>query len=149
MKLRQLILGLQRHRLFRRPEPFTSPGQLILWWELRRIPYNLIVGFTGVVTCISSVLLIVLPEAAAQHKAVSEVQLGSPFLGVISILVYGVAANVCYTAGWSTELLVKLVWGDRAKAYGEIVFTLGLLFSVGLTLLPLLVVLGLMVVKAL
>ena len=50
-------------------------------------------------------------------------------------------ANVCYTGGWLAELAVRSARGLEAGRFGEITFTLGILFSVALTSLPALVVL--------
>jgi hypothetical protein len=50
---------------------------------------------------------------------------------------YGVMANVCYTLGWVAEVLARRVWGDSAAGFGQISFTLGVLFSVLLTVSPL------------
>ncbi len=54
---------------------------------------------------------------------------------LVGVIVYGITANLCYTLGWTTEL----IW--RGLAGGEIdlrrkVFRRGMIFSVGLTLLP-------------
>jgi hypothetical protein len=139
-RLRRLVQRLQGRRLFRRPETFAGSAQLILWWELRRLPHNLIVGFAGIVACAGILAIAIVHERLHPQAAIKE-DIGSPFLGLGLIFLYGILANVCYTAGWTTELVARAVWGDRATAYGEIVFTLGLFFSVALTLFPLLVVL--------
>ncbi len=39
--------------LFRRDVSITSTRAAIGWWETRRIPYNLIVGSAGILTCIA------------------------------------------------------------------------------------------------
>ena len=113
-----------------------TPWQIILWWEKRRLPYNLIVGATGLLVC---VLLFAI-------AAFSERQFGEPIgipdpplFGVIAILLYGVAANFCYTGGWLAELLVEGIWKESAKNLGQNAFVFGLLFSVALTLLPVII----------
>ena len=35
--------------MFGRAEDGRSLGKVVLWWEIRRIPFNLIVGFYGIV----------------------------------------------------------------------------------------------------
>lgn len=115
-----------------------SPGsdsfwEILGWWELRRIPYNLIVGGVGVVSC--GVILAV----AAIGSELFDEPLGlpdPPIIAVFVILAYGVAANVCYSGGCIAEWLVRKVWRERAGAFGEISFVLGGLFSILLTLAP-------------
>jgi hypothetical protein len=64
------------------------------------------------------------------------------------IAAYGLAANVCYSFGWGIELALKRIMGDRAPLIGPALFRQGLAFSVGLTLLPILLVSGVWVVRA-
>ena len=59
-----------------------------------------------------------------------------PFFAFIGIILYGVMANVCYTGGWVTELIVKKIWPDQSEQFGSLSFTLGLVFAVILTLFP-------------
>jgi hypothetical protein len=61
---------------------------------------------------------------------------GSPFFAMVAVIVYGIMANICFTAGWILELLSRRIWGSRAEAFGEIAFTWGTLGSVLLTLVP-------------
>jgi hypothetical protein len=56
--------------------------EVILWWEIRRIPYNIVMGFIGYL---------------------------SFYIGYVTIplvyLVIGLALNILYTFGWMIELL--------------------------------------------
>lgn len=101
---------------------------LLTWWEARRMAYNVIVGGTGLFTLLVIRLISLLPPG-----------LPSP-LDWRPVLAYGVIANVCYTFGWATEALAQRIWGDRCPAIGPALFRQGLAFSVGLTLLPILVI---------
>ena len=47
-------------------------------------------------------------------------------------------ANVCYTFGWAIEAAAQRLWGDRCPPLGPALFRQGVAFSVGLTLLPIL-----------
>ena len=62
-----------------------------------------------------------------------DVDFGSPFL---TMIFYALAANICYTLGWITELL--WAWGDTAQTekMRPKVFRFGLIFSASVTLLP-------------
>lgn len=116
-----------------RPSGGDSLWEILRWWELRRIAYNVVVGGVGMVTC-----ALILSAAAIASEVFNE-PLGlpdPPIIAVFGILAYGIAANVCYTGGWVAEWMVRKIWRERAGAFGEISFVLGLLFSILLTLVP-------------
>lgn len=60
----------------------------------------------------------------------------SPLFAIAGVLLYGIIANVCYTGGWITELLVARFWRADRSRFGPIAFTLGTGFSVFATLVP-------------
>jgi hypothetical protein len=116
-----------------RPSAGDSFWEIFCRWELRRLPYNLIVGSVGV---LSSGVILVLAAIASE---IFNEPLGlpdPPILAVFGVIAYGIAANVCYTGGWLTEWVVRKVWRERAGVFGEISFVLGVVFSVLLTLVP-------------
>lgn len=82
--------------------------EIILWWELRRIPYNIIMYFMGLL---------------------------SFYLGYVSIplvyLIIGFGLNVLYTLGWIIELLfiTRLKEKDRRINYPKYAFISYLTFS--------------------
>jgi hypothetical protein len=102
------------------------PWDAIAWWEIRRIPFNLLVLAIGLVS--GSIVAF-----AGSRLFGPDANLGNPFIG---IMLYGLAANFCYTLGWITELLWG--WGDTAQTESirPKVFRVGLVFSASLTLLP-------------
>ncbi len=110
--------------LFPEPTLRRSPGAVIGWWERRRPLYNAVVGATGVVTI--SVL-------SAALGPIRFLQPGT----WIGITAYGVAANLCYSLGAPTELLLERWLGRRTYGLGPALFRYGLIYSVGLTLFPL------------
>jgi hypothetical protein len=105
------------------------PWDAIAWWEKRRILFNLAVLAAGVV----SVLVI---ELIGSHLARLGEDVEEPIGILVGVIGYAVAANVCYSLGWITELLWS--WGDttRTEAFRPKIFRMGLGFSVVLTLLP-------------
>ena len=109
------------------------PGAIIRWWEARRIPFNLIVGGSGVASLGIISLISILPPSAHGFSI--------PFLGIVA---YGVLANLCYSLGPATELLIEKLSGGKILPTGPLLLRAGLTFSVGLTLvLPvILVVIG-------
>lgn len=119
--------------LCRREEPIRSAKDAIGWWEARRVTYNLIVGSAGIVSSIVAIIVI----------------LGSSFLGngdfdlpdppifaVFGVILYAIAANICFTGGWLTELVVRKIWPHEADRFATLSLSLGLIFSVLLTLTP-------------
>jgi hypothetical protein len=106
------------------PPTHKSLGGIIRWWESRRLPYNLIVGGTGVVSFTFAMLMSHLPP---------DPKVGPPWA---LPLVYGIAANLCYLAGPLLEALAETIWGRKLLPIGPALFRIGLTFSVCLTLLP-------------
>jgi hypothetical protein len=113
----------------------SNPGvwQTISWWEVRRIPYNLLVGAAGFVTCAVSLVTGLLCE----HFLGDPIGIPNPpIFAFFAVVAYGIMANVCYTGGWAAELLVQRIWPEEGQAFGRISFFLGLTFSILLTLVP-------------
>jgi hypothetical protein len=105
------------------------PWDAIVWWEIRRVPYNLLVGLLGVFTFI--VIELIGSHFVSPGEDVEE-PLGV-FLGVIA---YGILANIFYTLGWISELLWSGGDTTRTEAMRRKVFWVGVIFSAVLTLLP-------------
>jgi hypothetical protein len=116
-------------RVLNRESAATTPGQVILWWEARRVPYNMVVGLVGFLSV--AVLLALGPRVAQPDEP-----LFSPFFLFGGILVYGVAANTCYTAGWIIELAIRKLGAESTDKFAQNAFKSGLLFSCLLTSLP-------------
>lgn len=116
--------------LYPLPDFRRTPLSTVRWWESRRLVFNKAVGTAGLVTLAGVSLLAALPPYSAG--------LVLPQL-LVGAVVYGIAANGCYTLGWIVELLARRAWGRSAPDLGPLLFRQGLIFSVGLTLLPLLV----------
>ena len=113
--------------LFPLPDVRRSPGTLLLWWERRRPVYNAMVGGAGIITMGVLRMLELLP----------------PHLGFTVpwqlVVLYGVLANLCYSLGFAFEILLHRLWGEQVLPAGPVLFRQGLAFSVGLTLLPIMV----------
>jgi hypothetical protein len=130
---------LTRWRLFSRAGRLDRTWDIIVWWESRRIPYNLIVGATGV----SSAIVIFVTGSVTEHVVGDAIGVsGSPLFEIFAVIIYGIMANICFTGGWVLELFSHRIWGARAEAFGEIAFTWGTLFSVLLTLVPAALIVG-------
>ena len=106
-----------------------SAGQIILWWEGRRVFYNVAVGVVGFVSV--AALLTIGPRVVSEPEP-----LFSPFFMFLGILIYGIGANICYTAGWIVELLLKKFGAQSTEKFANAAFKAGLGFSCVITSLP-------------
>jgi hypothetical protein len=107
------------------PDVRRTPFTLLRWWESRRLLYNQVVGTTGLFTL--ATISVIGPEGGPDLETMAQIA-----------VLYGALANLCYTSGWVLEMVATWVWGRRAPRIGPLLFREGLIFSVGLTLLPVL-----------
>jgi hypothetical protein len=85
-----------------------------------------------VVGSIGLVIFMIIDDAYARTQPHSD----DDFVPLIAVIFCAVGANTCYTGGWVSELLARRLWGERARHYGPIMFSLGLVFSFALCFLP-------------
>ncbi len=130
--LTELLFPLPAHRR-------TIVG-IVTWWESRRLLYNAIVGAAGLVTLtVIAIAALVAPDGNGPS--------GLGPRALLPILAYAALANVCYTLGPIIELTLERVWKDRLLPIGPALFRQGLAFSIGLTLLPIPLVIGIEMVR--
>lgn len=112
------------------PAPARRSKRAILgWWEKRRLPYNLFVGAAGMITVGFTSIVAALPP------------FGSVFFPPWqAVAMFAFMANVCYTLGPAIEMIVEKIWGRNVLPVGPALYRMGLTFSVGLALLPSLIV---------
>lgn len=112
-----------------RPDKISTAG-IILWWECRRLLYNLIVGIAGTFTVATFVSL----SWVNSHGDYSLHQL----FGILFyfVLFYGIAANLLYTSGWISELILRALFTTDTSVFSRAAFIVGTVVSVILTLLP-------------
>jgi hypothetical protein len=113
--------------LYPAPVVWRTPLTLLRWWEARRLKYNLVVGVTGVFSALTCSALL----AAPPHSSAPQLR-----MVLVAAAVYALAANLCYSLGWLSEMAARIVWRERAPDMGPLLFRQGLIFSVGVTLLP-------------
>jgi len=131
--MRELLRRLRRSTLCERSAPLPTAWQVIGWWEARRIPFNLIVGCVGVVSC----AIIGVVGLGGHFLFNSEFGLPDPPLfPVFAVAFYAFVANVCYTGGWLAELVIRTAWPTQADRYATLSLSFGLLLSVLVTSLP-------------
>jgi hypothetical protein len=115
--------------LFPLPDFRRTPISLLGWWEQRRPLYNLAVGSAGIITLLAVKAISWLPPG-----------LGTFEIPWVVVVAYAVLANCCYSLGWLTEVALTKLWGEDTPPIGPPLFRQGLAFSVGLTLLPIIIV---------
>jgi hypothetical protein len=100
---------------------------LLTWWESRRLTFNVAVGSAGLITLLAIRIISHVPPGLQMP------------LDWRPVVAYGVLANICYTSGWALEAMAQRIWGNKCPPFGPALFRQGLAFSVGLTLLPIVV----------
>lgn len=115
--------------LYPLPDVRRTPLSTVRWWESRRLAFNKAVGGAGLMTLAGVSFFGALPP----HSSFMPL----PMM-LVGAIIYGTAANACYTLGWMAELVALRVWGRGAPDMGPLLFRQGVIFSVGLTLLPVL-----------
>ena len=112
--------------LVSRPDEPMGPVDVVLWWEARRIPYNLIVGAVGVVSLVLGYLFC---------TACGGMQPGEDFEEPLGLIAAAFIINFLYIGGWVSELLLRLIWGPKPRT-GPILFIVGTAFSILIASLP-------------
>lgn len=105
------------------------PWDAIVWWEVRRIPYNAALALVGATaTCIVLWL--------GSHFVAPGEDVEEPLGLLAGAALYSLCANVFYTLGWISELLWSGGDTSRTDQFRKRVFSAGLIGSCLLTLLP-------------
>ncbi len=111
-------------RLLFEPTLVRSPLRVVQWWESRRLSYNAIVGVAGLATL-------------AYVNAIELIMGGGWFpVHWLVVVAYGIGANLCFTLGWVVENAAERWLKRPVYGLGPALFRHGLVFSVGLTILP-------------
>jgi hypothetical protein len=102
---------------------FTQPDgtsadalDIIAWWEIRRVPFNALVGAAGIASLAVWLCIASLPLMAG--RANSD-QVGPEPLAVVAA---PFLFNICYTAGWMCEIVLRQLGVGRA---GPVLLKLG------------------------
>ena len=111
------------------PERLLTRGEIVRWWELRRLVYNAVLLVIGVAS-ISGCEWLMTKIIPLGEDAIEPMGL------VVVVVIYGAMANFCYTLGWVVELWGRKADPVAARRRGEWRFRVGLLFSSVLTSLP-------------
>jgi hypothetical protein len=107
----------------------TQSTGSILWWEARRLAFNLALAVVGCLT-------IFVVYAVGEPLTKPGDDLVEPVLLIAGVLAYGLCANACYTLGWIAELHWAKQDGARRYWLRKRAFWLGLAGSALLTISP-------------
>jgi hypothetical protein len=113
--------------LFSAPPETATSWRIFVWWELRRIPYNLIVGGIGAVSLILFFFFVTHAHGIAP---------GEEAIEPMAIVAVPFVMNVCYTAGWMIEGILRLCHIVKTRELGLVLFKLGWAFSLFVVILP-------------
>ena len=116
-------------RLFDASEIPSRNSEVIRWWELRRIPYNLVVGAVG----FASIVAFEFVGNSMVPPGEDAIEPPLLFLGVIA---YGVACNVAYTLGWFGEIYFFQHSREAGLVFRRKAFPAGLTLSCLVPTLP-------------
>lgn len=90
---------------------------VFLWWEARRVLYNILIFVCSLGVVAASVLGLLSPD--------------NLLWGAVE---YAIMANLCYSCGFFAEVLARNIFGEQAKHFAPIAFTLGTIFAMSMTL---------------
>lgn len=122
-------MALMTGLLYPSPRESTSAVATVSWWEKRRLQFNAVVGATGLFTLASVYLIAAIPPGIPRFS-----------VAPIAVVIYAAIANLCFTLGAPGELLLQRILKRDARELGPMLFRQGMIFSVGLTLLPIIMI---------
>ena len=109
------------------PPSSTSFWRVIAWWELRRIPFNIIIGIYGAI-CL--VIFFVAIQSSGQ------LQPGEDAVEPLALLFAPLAINLLYTLGWIVEIPARLMISTLSPRFGPMLLKLGIGLGLFLITLP-------------
>ena len=115
--------------LFSDSDP-TSLWRVIGWWEIRRIPFNIIIGAYG------SLCLVVFVWGITTS---GHLQPGEDAVEPMALLVAPFGINLLYTLGWLVEVPARMLTQELSPRFGPTLLKMGLGLGLCLITLPALV----------
>jgi NADH:ubiquinone oxidoreductase subunit 5 (subunit L)/multisubunit Na+/H+ antiporter MnhA subunit len=113
--------------IFSVPEGGRSASDIIRWWELRRIPYNLLVGITGLCSLLLFYFFI---------SRTNALKPGEDAIEPMALVAAPVIMNLCYTAGWIVEVFLGKPQSEDGRVLGPRLLKVGLKSSLVVVALP-------------
>ena len=113
--------------LFAAPCESVTALRIVGWWELRRIPFNLVVGIFGIFAF--TVFFMSICSAGVLEP-------GEDAVEPMALFLVPIAANLCYTAGWLVDVPLRFIRPSLSPRFTPLLFCLGLGFSLFVISLP-------------
>ena len=113
--------------LFANSERPGSPWRVVAWWEVRRIPFNVVVGGYGAFCFVIFLWAI----TTSGH-----LQPGEDAVEPIILLAAPVGINVLYTLGWIVEVPARFLVPGLSPRFGPLLLKLGLGLGLFLITMP-------------
>jgi hypothetical protein len=113
--------------MFAPEQPPTPWWRVVAWWEVRRIPYNILVGLYGVF-CLFAFFWAITTSGRLPP--------GEDAVEPMALLVAPFALNLCYTLGWLMELTARILLPSLSLRFGPFLLKLGIAFSMFLISIP-------------
>ncbi|MFA6571734.1 MAG: hypothetical protein WCT77_10940 [Bacteroidota bacterium] len=100
--------------------------KIVLWWELRRLLYNIFLIFFVLLSL--TVLSLIVEDLFSFFSP--------PFFVFIQLIIFFIFANICYTSGWIIQLVTKKEKNKFINRVKPKLFIYGLLFSCFIIFIP-------------
>jgi hypothetical protein len=113
--------------LFAPPREPVTALRVVGWWELRRIPFNLIIGGVGVFS---------FAIFATSIYSSGHLQDGEDAVEPMGLLLVPIAANIGYTAGWLVDAPLRFIRPTLRPNFTSVLFTVVLVVSLLVTCAP-------------
>ncbi|HJP95750.1 MAG TPA: hypothetical protein VJ843_00065 [Candidatus Saccharimonadales bacterium] len=113
--------------MFSAPEGERSTADIVLWWERRRIPYNLLVGAAGI--CSLLLLYFIVSKTNGLKP-------GEDVVEPMALLAAPVMMNLCYTGGWVAEVSLRKRWPGGGGNLGPRLLKAGFQISLAVVTIP-------------
>jgi hypothetical protein len=121
------VIKLAWHWFFTVQEVDRGIWRIILWWELRRIPYNIMVGILGI-PCFAIFMFSILYAGNLSP--------GEDAVEPLATIFAPIALNIAYCAGAVAEITLHYLWRVRSSLTAPSLLKLGITFSILITIFP-------------
>jgi hypothetical protein len=120
-------MSLMTNWLFAEPEAAPTAWRVIAWWELRRIPFNIIVGAYAC-ACFAIFFWAITTSGRLQP--------GEDAVEPLALVAAPIGINFAYTLGWLVEVPVRAAFPGVSPKFGPLLLKLGLALGLALITLP-------------
>lgn len=113
--------------LFSAPRDPGFPRNVLVWWEARRLPFNLIIGTYGILC-----LAVFLAAITTSHH----LQAGEDAVEPLALMAAPLVVNILYTLGWIVEVTYRSIEPDVSPRFGPRLLKVGIGLGLFMCTLP-------------